>query len=67
MEAFIAGDMQGGWTKYNATKPLFADALSGCKKYGRHVWVDKIRDMEERADWPQLREEIYQENKSVID
>ena len=46
MDAFIAGDNQSGWKKYNEAKPLFANALSGCKKYGRHIWVDKIAHME---------------------
>ena len=46
MEDFIAGDNQSGWTKYNEAKPLWEEALSGCKKYGRHIWVDNIRDME---------------------
>ena len=67
MDAFIAGDNQRGLTKYNEAKPLFEESLSSCKKFGRHEWVNNIKHMEDRVDWPQLREAIYQENKFVID
>ena len=67
MDAFIAGDNQEGLKLYNDTKPLFEEALSGCKRYGRHAWVENIKEMEEREDWPQLRAEIYKENKFEID
>ena len=67
MDAFIAGDNRGGLTKYNEAKPLFMESFSSCKEFGRQHWVNNIKHMEDRVDWPQLREAIYQENKFAID
>ena len=69
MEAYIVGDHSAGDAKMTATVPLYKEALSGCGRLETLIgnWAQKIDEMKERKDWPQISKQIYKANKDLID
>ena len=69
MEAYIAGNHTEYAAKMAATVPLYKEALSGCGRVADLIgnWTQKIDEMKERQDWPQILKDIYKANKDEID
>ena len=65
----MADDSQTGDKKMAAAKILFQTAMAGCQEVSQKMseWADKFDDLRARPDWGKVAQQIYLENKDVID
>ena len=68
-EEYAAGKKMAGDAYLAKTKPLYKRALSDCGNLGDHMheWSQKMDDLQERKDWPEIAKKIYETNKAIID